>query len=347
MCLYPRLIKNRKYTKNKKNGGVVPPLYDKRVEYVAVGCQECIECRKQKSREWQVRLLEDLKTHNNGKFVTLTFSNESIADIITKSIKKTNPETGAIENVIIGELKGYEKDNAIATYAVRHFVERYRKHHKVSIRHWLITELGHRGTENIHLHGIIWTNDDMEYIEKVWSYGFIWKGYKKENGKYENYVNDKTVNYIIKYVSKIDHQHKGFKGKILCSPGIGGNYTNRSDSDKNVYRGKDTIETYRTTTGHEIALPIYYRNKIYTDSEKELLWVQKLDKNERWVCKERVDISRGEEQYIKLRAWYRRINAELGYGTGIVDKARMDYESNMREIMYSERIRNTRGTTKQ
>jgi hypothetical protein len=31
MCLYPRLIKNRKYIKNKKNGGNIPPVKDERV----------------------------------------------------------------------------------------------------------------------------------------------------------------------------------------------------------------------------------------------------------------------------------------------------------------------------
>ena len=59
MCLYPRLIKNPKYKKNKKNGGVIPAFLDERVLAVPIGCGECIECRKQKRRNWQVRLLEE------------------------------------------------------------------------------------------------------------------------------------------------------------------------------------------------------------------------------------------------------------------------------------------------
>ena len=31
MCLYPKLIKNRKYIANKKNGGNIPPVSDLRV----------------------------------------------------------------------------------------------------------------------------------------------------------------------------------------------------------------------------------------------------------------------------------------------------------------------------
>ena len=30
-------------------------------------------------------------------------------------------------------------------------------------------------------------------------------------------------------------------------------------------------ETYRTSTGHKIAMPIYWRNKIYNDEEREKL----------------------------------------------------------------------------
>lgn len=112
MCLYPKLIKNRKYLPNKKNGGKPPVLTDKRVEYVPVGCQNCIECRKKKAREWQVRLLEDVRHNTNGKFVTLTLSDQAIAEL-NKDIDKN--------------VSGYTRDNAIMTLAMRRFLERWRK----------------------------------------------------------------------------------------------------------------------------------------------------------------------------------------------------------------------------
>ena len=74
MCLYPTFRKNPKYKINKKNGGIVPVMHDNRVKYVPTGCGNCIECRKQKARNWQLRMLEEVKTETNGKFVTLTFS---------------------------------------------------------------------------------------------------------------------------------------------------------------------------------------------------------------------------------------------------------------------------------
>ena len=98
---------------------------------------------KQKRRNWQVRLLEEVKERTDGIFVTLTFSNERFKKYARRHKK----------------LKGYDLDNAIATEAVKHFLENWRKEHKTSVRHWLVTELGHNGTENIHLHGIIWTEN--------------------------------------------------------------------------------------------------------------------------------------------------------------------------------------------
>ena len=99
-----------------------------------------------KKREWQIRLLEDIKEYKNGKFVTLTF-NEEWLEKLEKEVKK---EIDIINDKI--------EENLVATYAVRHFLERWRFKYKKSVRHWLVTELGHENTERIHLHGIIYTD---------------------------------------------------------------------------------------------------------------------------------------------------------------------------------------------
>lgn len=317
MCLFPKLIKNRKYTETKKNGGNVPQLKDERVIFVPVGCGNCVECRKQKSREWQVRLSEDIKTNTNGKFVTLTFSNEQYTKL-TKEI----------------EAKGYLRDNMTATLAVRRFLERWRKEFKKSVRHWLVTELGHNGTENIHLHGIIWTDKKFETIEKHWQYGHIYPN--SEQHRKGNYVSIKTVNYIVKYVSKLDQKHSLYKPVILSSPGIGGNYKNTYNAKLNKFNGNQTRETYKTNTGHEIALPVYWRNAIYNDEEREQLWLNRLDKKERWVCGERVSIKDGEEEYKKLLKYYQEKNKRLGYGDR--NWKLLEYEQQRRELMHKMRI---------
>lgn len=330
MCLYPRLIKNKKYTSNKKNGGNIPAISDKRTEYVPIGCGNCMECRKQKGRAWQIRMSEHIKTNKEGKFVTLTFSNEAITELQKKSIDEINEKIKKAkthkEKEKLEELKtGYKLDNYIATYAVRRFLERYRKEHGKTIHHWLITELGHNGTENIHLHGIVWTNEN---ITKHWQYGFVWIG---------DYVNERTVNYIVKYVTKIDQKHKNYTSKILTSSGIGSKYTETYNSQKNKYKTKNTEETYRFRNGTKASLPIYYRNKIYTDEEKEKLWIEKLDKQERWILGQRIDISETEEHYIKALKEAQRKNERLGYGKSEKNWSEIEYENNRRELMRSKR----------
>ena len=117
MCLYPKLIDNKKYKPNKKNGGKPPIAKDQRVKLVPVGCGRCEDCLRKKSREWQIRLSEEIKEKTNKYFVTLTFSNESLIELM-KKYKVT-------------------ESNAVATIAVRLFTENWRKKYKKSIRHWL------------------------------------------------------------------------------------------------------------------------------------------------------------------------------------------------------------------
>jgi len=110
MCLYPRLIINKKYTSTQKNGGKPPVLTDNRIKYVPIGCGNCLECRKQIARGWQLRLQEDIKKNINAKMITLTFSDESITDIKTDkweiaidAMDKVSKSAVARRNMAIGE----------------------------------------------------------------------------------------------------------------------------------------------------------------------------------------------------------------------------------------------------
>lgn len=320
MCLYPRMLVNRKYVPNKKNGGIVPAIPDPRVMYVPIGCQYCIECRKQKARSWQVRLLEEIKHNTNGVFVTLTFSNDSIKKL-------------ASHEKVAG-LTGYDLDNGIAKLGVRLFLERWRKKYKTSVRHWFITELGHDGTENIHLHGFIFT-DHWQDIAPIWGYGFVWDGNNEVYGRV-NYVSPKTVSYVIKYVTKIDEKHLAFMPRVLCSPGIGRGYDHRV----NKFKGKETVETYRTDTGHKISLPIYYRNKAYSEKEREKLWINRIDSGFRYVCGSKVDIRYTRKDYWNLLEYHRKRQLSFGYKPPDFVWSAAKYENERRAYMMDKRLGN-------
>lgn len=348
MCLYPKLILNRKYIGNKKNGGIAPTPPDPRVLFVPVGCGKCMECKKQRTNNWRIRLMEEIRTAVRAKFVTMTFSEKSLIEIEYNIHKEEREKLGKANKKTDKRVKytkatGYELDNKIATYAVRHFLERYRKKYRTSIKHWLVTELGGNNTERLHIHGIIWTNehektenkiltkwtDTKPEIEHIWKYGTV---NRMQKGWEDNYVNEITVNYIVKYINKTDDKHKLYNPIILTSAGIGKNYINRPDSRANKFKGEDTKTTYSTRQGIKLGLPIYYRNKIYTEKEREQLWINLLNKEERWVDGLRVSIKDGEEDYNEVVKRAREVNRIRGFGTGSSTEEQKKYEKDRRNL---------------
>lgn len=269
MCLYTKYITNPKYLPNKKNNYNPPACKDRRLLYVPIKCGKCMECRKQNQSQWVVRLSEEIRKNPEALFVTLTFNEESYKELaaITKN------------------------ENEMCRIALRKMLENYRVQNKHTIRHWVATELGDDG--RIHMHGIFWT--DRKVIEKYWKYGFIFIG---------TWVNEQTIFYITKYIMKVSTVDKNFTPKILCSKGIGANYLNRYDVHNNRYKEKRTDESYRLRDGRKISLPDYYKRKIYSEKEREKLWIEKQERGYRYIMGEKVNVD-NEQEYFSLLNFYR------------------------------------------
>lgn len=331
MCLFPTLVQNPKYKPNKKNGGVVPDMKDKRVGLVPVKCGLCMECAAARSAEWKARLLEEVKHQKlKGNFVTFNFSNEAYKDLVEEAKQK------------IPGINGYDLDNQVATIAIHKWRERWRKHNGKSPRHWFITELGHGTTEHLHLHGIVWT-DTPEEIEKHWRYKQVAKNKWKYgwctlgDGKGRNFVNGKTIGYVSKYITKLDPEHKYYKPKILSSPGIGKAFTETYNAKQCAYKGEDTKTTYTTPSGHEFNINVYWRNKIYTEEEREKLWIHKLDKGVQYIGGEKIKADDSENR-AKLLKYYQKVNNKLGYGSPGDWEARK-YEEQRRKLKQDMRLK--------
>ena len=58
--------------------------------------------------------------------------------------------------------------------------------------------------------------DTEEEIAKYWNYGFIDIKDKTNKGV----VNERTINYITKYITKTDEIHKEYKSIILATAGL-------------------------------------------------------------------------------------------------------------------------------
>ncbi len=283
MCLYPKYFKNPKYLPNKKNKGKPPVWTDKRLLYIPAKCGCCIECRKEKQREWRVRLEEELRS-NFGYFTTLTISPEGIKEIEEK--------TG---------LKWKENPNEIATKGLRLFLERVRKATGKSIKHWCVTELG-EGKDRIHLHGIFFGQKSAELIRKHWKYGFVFIG---------GYCSSRSINYMTKYMLKVDIKHPSFKQIVLASAGIGAGYMNRLDYlwQKQNYK-KINVATYTFRNGTKMAMPKYYKNKIFTEEEREVMWINNLNRGLLWIYGEKVKAD--DWKTIKnLREYWQKYGREI------------------------------------
>lgn len=316
MCLYPRPAQNPRYTENRKNGGIIPPIPDLKLMTVNIPCGKCIECRKQKANEWRIRLIQEIQNTPHGKFITLTFNTESLIALATELT--ANNKT----------LAGYELDNEIAKLAVKRFRERWRFKHKKSPRYWLVTELGHQGTEHIHLHGFIWT-DKRDEIPTTWKYGFTWVG---------KYVGGRTASYCVKYVMKLDPMHRHYRPIILTSHGIGKQYLNERYRQEHRYRDINTNDTYRLDNGQKLQLPRYYRNKLFTDEQREKIWLQKMAEGTRYVCGIGINVDTDTNRYERHVQIARAKNTRLGYGSNRTDPKAKEAETKKRTKIQAQRL---------
>lgn len=351
MCLYPQRLDNRKYKPNKKNNGNVPSLpvvsrdlqydlqiiegepkwikkmntyYDERVLEIMAPCGRCVECCAAKAREWQVRLSEEKKEWKYKYFVTFTFSPKGLREIVLKHK--------------IGE------DNAAAAFALRHSLERYRKDHKKSYRHWFITELGHEGTERIHMHGIIFFNEPQEFekIKEVEGKGWMckWKYWKYGHIFVGDYVSQKSISYVVKYMEKIDTDHKNFVGQVLCSPGIGKNWLDKLEQlNDNTYKYKprQTKDYYRLENGCKVKLPKYYANKLLNEEEREKKWREFMDTHKVTIAGNTYSEKIGNKILANITEKAQEVNMKLGYGNNSKEWRKAEHNITRRMMALAEK----------
>lgn len=192
---------------------------------------------------YRFRLLYEVARWQFSVFITLTFSDKYLPKF------ESNPNR-----------------------AIRLFLDRVRKRYGKSIRHWFTPEFGEEH-DRIHYHGILFnvSPDGVDYDEfmKLWKYGFIWLGW----------CNAKTVNYIVKYVTKESTNNKKLP-RIISSKGIGENYL--TPENIALHKNEQGLAPYLNVSGYPIALPRFYYDKIFDDDDKISLVRQFMDEPKVW-----------------------------------------------------------------
>ena len=141
------------------------------------------------------------------------------------------------------------------------FWKRLRKTQKSKIKYYAVGEYGEK-KKRPHYHAIVFNIENVNQLADVWQKGDVHVGT----------VSGDSIGYTAGYVNKgkIIPQFKGddrIKEFSVMSKGLGKNYL----TDQIIkYHKKDIERNYVTLDGNvRVALPRYYRDRIYSDFEKK------------------------------------------------------------------------------
>ena len=83
-------------------------------------------------------------------------------------------------------------------------------------------------------------------------------------------------------------------------------------------------------------IPNYYKNKYFTDEEREQKWIELLNKEKRYVLGREIDIRNGMEEYISHLKAAQEKNNSLGYGN------RNNWRRKQYELQHRDKIQQWR-----
>jgi len=217
-------------------------------QWMALPCGKCPNCMKRRTSGWSFRLIKEGEVSETALFVTLTYNTDYVP--LSKN----------------GYMTLKKRD-------IQTFMKRLRKNSDKKLKYYICGEYGSKRNRP-HYHAIIF-NADVERIEKAWSQYKAGLGYVKFGDMYIGEVNEASIGYTLKYMQKPgkipmhqnDDRQKEFS---LMSKGLGQNYvTNNMDKwHKNDLLNRMYVPL---KDGKKIAMPRYYKNKIYSETQKLLI----------------------------------------------------------------------------
>lgn len=238
-CPIPLRIINPHYKKRARDENIPVSDFDHLPDYyLDVPCGQCINCLQSKGNQWSLRLSLEWKymtqeARKNSFFVTLTLSDDYI-----------------------------NEDHSIL---IRRFLERIRKHYKRSCRHWIISEYGDQ-TKRLHFHGILFDIPFPRHqLLALWKYGHV--TIKPLTSRRIGYVTT-YVNKNIKKTAKLIEDPR-YRQQIWTSPGLGKQVI--EDKTFQTHLAGRPLPVMYNTSNHLVAIPRYFRQKVFTVPELEQL----------------------------------------------------------------------------
>lgn len=202
---------------------------------IPVPCGKCYDCIQRRVQQWAFRLNEELDNSEAAHFITLTYDTKYVP--ISK-----------------GGYMNLDRED------VQKFLKRLRKKSELPIKYLYSGEYGTQ-KERPHYHMCIF-NAYQEDIESSWQLGEI---------HYGN-IEEASCQYTMKYLSKPPIRHAfnddRLKEYTNMSKGIGLSYL--TPQMVKWHRADSLNRLYCTTINNvKIAMPQYYRKRIWTEEERE------------------------------------------------------------------------------
>lgn len=208
-----------------------------RLDDVPVPCGRCYNCIERRVNDWVFRCTQEQKRSSSSYFVTLTYDTTHVP--ISEK----------------GRMTLDKKD-------FQDYMKRLRHHFKAPLKYYMCGEYGSKKWRP-HYHVILFNADDPKHIADEWKFGNV----------DIQQMSAATVAYTAKYIQKTarvpaypgDDRMPEFS---LMSKKLGDNYLTK---EMVKYHKADLSRNFATEVGgKKIALPRYYRKKIYTEDELKL-----------------------------------------------------------------------------
>ena len=214
---------------------------------IPVPCGRCPECHKRRANGWAFRLMQEEKRATSAFFITLTYDTAHVP--ITKS----------------GYLSLDKRDCQLMLKRLRKDVSKLYPENP-PLKYYLAGEYGGKGWRP-HYHIILFNLPPTEImmVEKHWQKGKIQGGS----------VTAASVAYTLKYMCKpkrvpVHRNDDRLPEFGLMSKGLGEAYL--TDAVKRFHKADLTNRMVLTIEeGKKIAMPRYYKLKLYTEQERKTI----------------------------------------------------------------------------
>lgn len=215
-------------------------------------CGKCINCLRSYKRAWTMRMREEMAGSKSSFFVTLTYKPECVP---------------------IGD-----NDFLLCKSDYQLFLKRFRKRlyalDKIKLRYVVVGEYGSK-TNRPHYHLAMFMDKKVPYrvikmfIDDSWNKGF----------NSVEFLDVNKIEYLVKYFNKLDTRIHDVKTFRNMSNGIGKNFL----TPRVVAYYKNNLTTVCHRYGETYAMPRYYKDRIFSNEEKELLLLDSYDNWLSWL----------------------------------------------------------------